>query len=114
MYELLTFPDHIRRTIMAFLRRGDVATAEMIADDTGRARAVESAYLNQLVLMGYLTKERRGRQVIFRKSETQSSEFRSLCTRICNLSRGERAILSEDLMTALSNRLTVFERSRSF
>ena len=32
---------------------------------TNRARAVESAYLNQLVIMGYLKKERKGRKAYF-------------------------------------------------
>ena len=41
------------------------ATAEEVAEQTKRARAVESGYLNQLVLMGYLKKERRGRKAYF-------------------------------------------------
>jgi predicted transcriptional regulator len=36
-----------------------------VADQTKRARAVESGYLNQLVLMGYVKKERRGRKAYF-------------------------------------------------
>jgi predicted transcriptional regulator len=40
-------------------------TAEEIAEQTKRARAVESAYLNQLVIMGYLKKERKGRKAYF-------------------------------------------------
>ena len=41
------------------------ATAEEISEQTARARAVESAYLNQLVIMGYLKKERKGRKAYF-------------------------------------------------
>ena len=41
------------------------ATADEVAEQTKRARAVESAYLNQLVLMGYLKKERVGRKAYF-------------------------------------------------
>jgi len=49
------------------------ATAEEIAEQTKRARAVESAYLNQLVIMGYLKKERKGRKAyFFIERETQS------------------------------------------
>jgi predicted transcriptional regulator len=49
------------------------ATAEEIASQTKRARAVESAYLNQLVIMGYLKKERKGRKAyFFIDRETQS------------------------------------------
>ncbi|RLI09908.1 hypothetical protein DRO42_03010 [Candidatus Bathyarchaeota archaeon] len=61
---LLSLPDHLRKTAMVVCRLGK-ATAEEIAEGTGRARAVESGYLNQLVRMGYLKKERRGRQVLF-------------------------------------------------
>jgi len=61
---LLSMPDHLRKTAMAICRCGR-ATAEEIAGQTKRARAVESAYLNQLVIMGYLKKERKGRKAYF-------------------------------------------------
>jgi len=61
---LLSMPDHLRKTAMAICRCGR-ATAEEIAEQTRRARAVESAYLNQLVFMGYLKKERKGRKAYF-------------------------------------------------
>ena len=62
---LLSMPDHLRKTAMTLCRLGR-ATAEDIAQQTGRARAVESAYLNQLVTMGHLKKEREGRKAFFR------------------------------------------------
>jgi hypothetical protein len=61
---LLSMPDHLRKTAMTICRAGR-ATAEEVAEQTTRARAVESAYLNQLVIMGYLKKERRGRKAYF-------------------------------------------------
>jgi len=61
---LLSMPDHLRKTAMTVCRIGR-ATAEEIAQQTHRARAVESAYLNQLVIMGYLKKERKGRKAYF-------------------------------------------------
>ncbi len=61
---LLSMPDHLRKTAMTICRAGK-ATAEEIAQQTTRARAVESAYLNQLVIMGYLKKERNGRKAYF-------------------------------------------------
>jgi ArsR family transcriptional regulator, lead/cadmium/zinc/bismuth-responsive transcriptional repressor len=61
---LLSMPDHLRKTAMTICRCNQ-ATAEEIADQTKRARAVESAYLNQLVIMGYLKKERKGRKAYF-------------------------------------------------
>jgi hypothetical protein len=61
---LLAMPDHLRKTAMTLCRCGR-ATAEDVAQHTNRARAVESAYLNQLVIMGHLKKERKGRKAYF-------------------------------------------------
>jgi hypothetical protein len=61
---LLSMPDHLRKTAMSICRCSR-ATAEEISEQTKRARAVESAYLNQLVIMGYLKKERKGRKAYF-------------------------------------------------
>lgn len=61
---LLSLPDHLRKTAVAICKLGR-ATAEEVAEQTKRARAVESGYLNQLVLMGYLKKERKGRKAYF-------------------------------------------------
>ena len=61
---LLSMPDHLRKTAMTVCRSGR-STADEVSQQTSRARAVESAYLNQLVLMGYLKKERKGRKAYF-------------------------------------------------
>ena len=61
---LLSLPDHLRKTAVSLCNLGQ-ATAEEVAGKTKRARAVESGYLNQLVLMGYLKKERKGRKAYF-------------------------------------------------
>lgn len=61
---LLSMPDHLRKTAMTLCRLGR-ATADEIAQQTHRARAVESAYLNQLVIMNHLKKERKGRKAYF-------------------------------------------------
>lgn len=61
---LLSMPDHLRKTAMTICRSGR-ATAEEVSQQTSRARAVESAYLNQLVIMGHLKKERQGRKAYF-------------------------------------------------
>ena len=61
---LLSMPDHLRKTAMTICRCVR-ATAEEISQQTKRARAVESSYLNQLVIMGYLKKERKGRKAYF-------------------------------------------------
>ena len=61
---LLSMPDHLRKTYMAACRVGP-ASAKEVAQQTKRARAVESGYLNQLVNMEYLKKEQKGRKVYF-------------------------------------------------
>lgn len=61
---LLSLPDHLRKTAVSICKLGR-ATAEDVSEQTKRARAVESGYLNQLVLMGYLKKERKGRKAYF-------------------------------------------------
>ena len=61
---LASLPDHLRKTASAVLALGE-ATAEQVADKTGRTRAGESDYLNQLVGRGFLKRERRGKQVYF-------------------------------------------------
>lgn len=61
---LLSLPDHLRKTAVTLCKLEE-ATADEVAGQTKRARAVESGYLNQLVVMGYLKKERRGRKAYF-------------------------------------------------
>jgi phosphoserine phosphatase len=61
---LLSLPMSLRKTVMA-LYKLEKATAEEIAKETKRLRAVESAAANQLVRMGYLKKDRKGRTVNF-------------------------------------------------
>jgi hypothetical protein len=61
---LLTLTDHLRKTAMVMLELRK-ASAEMVAEKTGRRRATESDCLNQLVRMGYLKKERKGLDVLF-------------------------------------------------
>ncbi len=61
---LLSLPDHLRKTALALANLGE-ATATDLSKETGRVRAVESDYLNQLVSMGLLKKKRKGRDVYF-------------------------------------------------
>jgi Fic family protein len=74
---LLNLPDHLRKTAIAICRNVR-ATAEDIADITNRARAMESSYLNQLVTMGYIKKQRKGKKTYFyaeRKKEVEESRL---------------------------------------
>jgi hypothetical protein len=61
---LLSLPAALRKTVMV-LYKIEKATAEGLAKETGRLRAVESAAANQLVRLGYLKKRREGREVYF-------------------------------------------------
>ncbi len=61
---LLELPDSLRKSMMAIQELGE-ATAEETAKKTRRTRSVESIYLNQLVRMGLLQRERRGKKVYF-------------------------------------------------
>ena len=59
----IDLPDHLRKTYEALLDKPK--TAEEIAIITRRARAVESAYLNILVIMKLATKNHAKRKVVF-------------------------------------------------
>jgi hypothetical protein len=61
---LLSLPSSLRKTTMVLLKL-EKATAEDLARETKRLRPVESAYANQLVRMGYLSKKRESREVYF-------------------------------------------------
>ena len=64
LFRVLEFPKHLQTTILALLKLG-CATAEDVASVTGKARAVESAYLNQLVVMKIVSKSRIKRKAYF-------------------------------------------------
>lgn len=61
---LLSLPDYLRKTYIALLNNGR-STATEIAILTHRARALESHYLNNLVLSKNATKSRNGRKCEF-------------------------------------------------
>ncbi|MGD6807705.1 MAG: hypothetical protein ACQCN4_12195 [Candidatus Bathyarchaeia archaeon] len=55
--ELISLPDHLRRTYMVVAAKGE-CDAVTVSNQTGRCRAIESNYLNQLARMGWLEKRR--------------------------------------------------------
>jgi len=61
---LLSLPDHLRKTAIIVCQLGE-ASAGDVAARSGRARAAESDYLNQLARMGILKKKRKGRESYF-------------------------------------------------
>jgi hypothetical protein len=64
LYQVLKFPKHLQVSLTSLLKLG-LATAEQVAAVTGKARAVESAYLNQLATMRIVHKQQCGHTVFF-------------------------------------------------
>ncbi len=64
MVTLFSLPSALRKTVITLYKLGE-ATAEELARETNRLRAVESSAANQLVRMGFLAKRREGRRVYF-------------------------------------------------
>jgi DNA-binding IclR family transcriptional regulator len=64
LYRILEFPKHLQVSILTLLKLGP-STASDVAAVTGKVRANESGYLNQLVVMKVVRRERRGRKVFF-------------------------------------------------
>jgi hypothetical protein len=62
--KLLSLPDNLRKTYVAVASKGD-CSATQVCNLTGRSRAIESSYLNQLTRMGWLTKRRDSKTVHF-------------------------------------------------
>jgi len=68
--ELIALPDHLRKTFVVVSSKGE-CSAVQVSNLTGRCRAIESNYLNQLSRMGWLNKRRISKTVQFRlMSET--------------------------------------------
>jgi hypothetical protein len=64
LYQVLKLPKHLQVSITSLLKLG-LASAEQVAEVAGKARAVESAYLNQLTTMKIVRKVHDGRKVFF-------------------------------------------------
>lgn len=62
--KLLELPDHLRSTYMTVASKGK-SNATLVSNKTGRTRAIESAYLNKLVCMGWLNKSKEARTTYF-------------------------------------------------
>jgi len=63
--DLLSMPDSMQKTMMC-LQEIKEGTAADVAEKTGRNRSVETIYLNGLVRMGQVGRERRGHRVYFK------------------------------------------------
>ena len=73
---MLALPDNIRHTAAALSKLKE-GTATKVAEETKRTRAIESMYLNQLVVLGYARKRKEGHEIVFYMEqppqETQSA-----------------------------------------
>jgi hypothetical protein len=67
--ELISLPDHLRKTFVIVASKGE-CDAVQVSNMTGRCRAIESNYLNQLSRMGWLNKRRISKAVHFRPKNT--------------------------------------------
>ncbi len=63
--DLISLPDHLRQTYLVVLQKGE-CQATVVSNSTGRCRAIESNYLNQLNRMGWLNKRRVSKAIHFR------------------------------------------------
>jgi hypothetical protein len=71
--ELLSLPDNLRKTFLVVASKGE-CDATQVSNLTGRARALESGYLNQLARMGWLNKRRNSKTICFRSDAQKPSK----------------------------------------
>lgn len=76
---LLSLPDHLRKTYLTVASEGE-CSATRVSNLTGRCRAIESSYLNQLVRMGWLTKHRSSKTLQFRIIQRSKEDHRLVNT----------------------------------
>ena len=91
---LLSLPDNLRKTYLIVTSEGE-CSATRVSDLTGRSRAIESSYLNQLVRMGWLTKHRNSKTLHFRTIERSGKNQELINTRVALRHTGT-AILNTD------------------
>jgi len=112
LISLLSIPDHLRKTLLAAQMQG-LVTASDVASQTGRARAVESSYLNQLTTMGLVKKERNRRRAYFQPQPQPKPEEvkKGLYKKLMTMSSDLRQVLFEDLLTAMEARIEVLSKA---
>jgi hypothetical protein len=62
--KLISLSDHLRMTYLTVASKGEVDATE-VSSSTGRCRALESNYLNQLCRMGWLNKRKVSKSTFF-------------------------------------------------
>ncbi len=71
---LMKLPDHLRKTFVIVASKGECNAVE-VSNLTGRCRAIESNYLNQLTRMGWLAKKRISKVIVFRLVKDSNQSF---------------------------------------
>ena len=72
--KLFALPDHLRKSYLTVVSKGECSAVD-VSNLTGRCRAIESNYLNQLSRMGWLNKRRISKTTNFRAvSEKMSTK----------------------------------------
>jgi len=70
---LFSLPDNLRKSYLIVMSKGECCATE-VSNMTGRSRAMESSYLNQLVRMGWLAKRRNSKTLNFRTFAGQNAK----------------------------------------
>jgi len=71
LIRLIELPNHLRETMLAVIVLGE-ATATDVSKRTGKSRATESSYLNQLERMGCLKRRYSSKRIHFSLKRTKS------------------------------------------
>ena len=96
--KLISLPDHLRQSYIVVANNGE-CSATSVSNYTGRCRAIESNYLNQLSRMGWLNKRRVSKTTHFRINPHHNSA--NQITR----ERTETPFLSTMIMNALDEEI---------
>ncbi len=68
--KLIALPDNLRRTYLTVASKGE-CDATQVSNQTGRSRAIESNYLNQLTKQGWLSKHKLAKKTLFNVPKTK-------------------------------------------
>ena len=67
----IDLPDHLRKSYLALRNLGGKGSASDVGALTLRSRAIESSYLNELVMTRHLNRERVHKTVLFKLKEEE-------------------------------------------
>lgn len=76
---LSALPSNLQKTLLAVQELGE-ATTSRVAEQTKRHRSTENINLNQLAMLGFLSKERKKHEIYFKVLEKKGRAIRrSVC-----------------------------------